>query len=124
HGQTTVERTAQLQTPFAGLEHDVVVTASNRSGQLYLRRTALVDAGTLAERLDGEPSVEATLRREGDAAVARRAGEELRFRPDGDGWATTGDATILDHPDAPARTWAPLANPNSGELLDSAADAW
>jgi len=96
HGQTTVERTAQLQAPFGGLEHDVVVTASNRSGQLYLRRTALVDAGTLAERLDGEQSVEVTLRREGEEAVARRAGEELRFRPDGDGWATAGDAAILD----------------------------
>ncbi len=124
HGQTTVERTAQLQAPFAGLEHDVVVTASNRSGQLYLRRTALVDAGTLAERLDGEPSVEVTLRREGVDAVARRAGEELRFRPDGDGWATTGDRAILDQPDALARTWAALANPNAGELLVSAAEGW
>ena len=38
------------------------------------------------------------LRREGDEAVARRDGEELRFRPNGDGWETTGDAAILDHP--------------------------
>jgi hypothetical protein len=124
HGQTTVESTAQLQAPFAGLEHDVIVTASNRSGQLYLRRTALVDAGTLAERLDGQPSVEVTLRREGDDAVARRAGEELRFRPAGDGWETTGDAAILDHPDALARSWSALANPNAGELLVSAAEGW
>src|SRR5205823_13118965 len=109
HGQTTVEQTAQLQAPFAGLEHDVVVTASNRSGQLYLRRTALVDAGTLAERLDGEPSVEVTLRHEGDDAVARREGEELRFRPVDEGWETTGDPAILDHPDALSRSWSALA---------------
>ncbi|HEX3057675.1 MAG TPA: hypothetical protein VHP82_16205, partial [Gaiellaceae bacterium] len=107
-----------------GLEHDVVVTASNRSGQLYLRRTALVDAGTLAERLDGQAAVEVTLRREGVDAVARREGEELRFRPDGDGWATTGDAGILDQPDALGRSWAALANPNAGELLVSAAEGW
>src|SRR5579859_4851422 len=52
HGQTTVERTAQLEAPFASLEREVLVTASNRSGQLYLRRAAArVDAAALATRL-------------------------------------------------------------------------
>src|SRR5207237_5542213 len=71
-----------------------------------------------------EPSVEVSLRREGDEAVARREGEELRFRPDGEGWQTGGDARILDQPDALARTWSALANPNAGELLVSATDGW
>ncbi len=124
HGQTTVDRTARLQTPFASLERDVIVTASNRAGQLYLRRNARVDAAALAVRLDTEPSVEVTLRREGEDAVARREGEELRFRPADDGWETAGDATILDHPDALARSWSALANPNAGELLVSATEGW
>ena len=37
----------------------------------------------LAARLDGEPAVEVALFREGDEAVARREGEELRFAPGG-----------------------------------------
>jgi hypothetical protein len=124
HGQTTVERTARLQTPFASLERDVIVTASNRAGQVYLNRNARVDAAVLAARLDAEPSVEVTLRREDEDAVARREGEELRFRPAGDGWETAGDEAILDHPDALARSWSALANPNAGELLVSATEGW
>jgi hypothetical protein len=124
HGQTTVDRTAQLETPFASLDREVIVTASNRAGQLYLRRNARVDAAALAARLDTEPSVEVSLRREGEDAVARREGEELRFRPAGDDWETAGDVAILDHPDALARSWSALANPNAGELLVSATEGW
>ena len=59
------------------------------------------------------------LYREGDEAVARREGEELRFAPaDGD-WRTSGDRSLLDQPDALERAWAALANPNAGELLVS-----
>jgi hypothetical protein len=65
-----------------------------------------------------------SLRREDDDAVARRAGEELRFRPGPEGWETSGDSTILDHPDALHRSWSALANPNAGELLVSAAAGW
>ena len=59
----------------------------------------------------------------GRDAVARREGEELVFAPAaGGGFALSGDASILDHPDALARTWAALANPNAGEVLVSAAE--
>ena len=64
------------------------------------------------------------MRREGDDAVARREGEELRFRQAATGWQTSGDASILDHPDALHRCWSALANPNAGELLVSAAPGW
>ena len=100
------------------------MTASNRAGQVYLLPGARVDAAELARRLDGVEFVETTLRREGDEAVARRDGEELRFRPSAGGWETSGDAAILDHPDALRRVWSALANPNAGELLVSAADGW
>jgi hypothetical protein len=124
HGQTTVGRAAQLEVPLAAHADSVVVTASNRAGQVYLLPDARIDAATLARALDTEASVETTLRLEGDEAVARRAGEELRFRPDGEGWRTAGDASILDYPDAFNRTWSALANPNAGELLISAAPGW
>jgi predicted AlkP superfamily pyrophosphatase or phosphodiesterase len=111
HGQTAVERAAALEEPFADLASQVVVTASNRAGQVYLRPEARVDAAELARRLDGEPSVELTLRREGDEVIARRDG---------------ADAPVdkLDHPDAARRARAALANPNAGELLVSAAEGW
>jgi len=124
HGQTTVDRAAQLELPLAAHADSIVVTGSNRAGQVYLLPDARVDAATLARALDVEPSVETTLRLEGGDAVARREREELRFRPDANGWATSGDGSILDHPDALHRSWSALANPNAGELLISAAAGW
>jgi hypothetical protein len=124
HGQTPVQHAAQLEMPLLPFADDVVVTASNRAGQVYLLPDARVDAAQIAQRLDGEPSVETTLRREGDDAVARRGGEELRFRPAAGAWETSGDRAILDHPDALHRAWSALANPNAGELLVSAAEGW
>ena len=124
HGQTNVAHAARLEEAFSQFEHEIVVAASNRAGQVYLLPDARVDATTLAWLLDGNPAVETTLRREGEDGVARREGEELRFRPTGDGWETSGDRSILDHPDALHRSWSALANPNAGELLVSAADGW
>ena len=111
HGQTAVERVARLEPSFADLKGQVVVTASNRVGQVYLLPGAKVDVAELARRLDREPAVELTLRREGDEAVARRGGEDF---PVGE----------LEHPDAVERVRAALANPNAGELLVSAAEGW
>ena len=58
-----------------------LVAASNRAGHVYRLAAAGSTPRELAERLDGEPAVEVALFREGDAAVARREGEELRFAP-------------------------------------------
>jgi hypothetical protein len=124
HGQTTVSRAAQLELPLALHADSIVVTASNRAGQVYLLPDARVDAATLAHALDAESSVETTLRLEDGEAVARRAGEELRFRPAAGGWQTSGDASILGQPDALHRSWSALANPNAGELLISATEDW
>jgi predicted AlkP superfamily pyrophosphatase or phosphodiesterase len=124
HGQSTVERAARLERSLSAREDDVVVTASNRAGQIYLLPDARVDAETVARKLDDEEAVEVTLRREDGVAVARREGEELRFRPAGGGWETSGDASILDQPDALHRSWSALANPNAGEVLVSAAPGW
>jgi predicted AlkP superfamily pyrophosphatase or phosphodiesterase len=122
HGQTRVERAVRLEERFAGLDGEVVVTASNRAGMVYRLPACRLDAGELARRLDGESAIEVVLYREEGEAVARREGEELRFVPDGDGFRTSGDAAILDQPNALERVWAALANPNAGELLVSPAE--
>ena len=116
HGQTQVRHVARLRDALP----DALVTASNRAGMAYFEG----DARPHALRLDGAPGVEVVLFREGGEAVARRDGEELRFAPASDGFTTSGDAGILDHPDALARAWCAVANPNAGDLLVSAAPGW
>lgn len=123
HGQTRVERVADLRRAYAGVD-GALVTASNRAGMVYRLPRCRADARALALRLDGDPAVEVALFREGDEVVARREGEELRVRAGGDGPRLSGDASILDQPDAVARVTAALANPNAGEVLVSAAPGW
>ena len=100
HGQTHVERVAQLVVDGAR------VTASNRAAMVYGD-----DPRALAAALDGEPSVDVALFLEDGEMVARRDGEE--------------DLALLDeHPDGRARAEAALRNPNAGEVLVSAAPGW
>jgi predicted AlkP superfamily pyrophosphatase or phosphodiesterase len=111
HGQTQVTRVAQLEQSLARFADSIVVTASNRAGQVYLLPGANVDAADVAHALDGVESVDVTLRLEDGRVVARRDGAD-------------GDVDELEHPDAPYRAAAALANPNAGELLVSAAEGW
>jgi hypothetical protein len=111
HGQTQVSQVAQLEQSLARYADSIVVCASNRAAQVYLLPDARVDAAELARALDGVPSVDVTLRSEGDRVVARRDGAD-------------GDPAQLEHPDAERRVRAALANPNAGELLVSAAEGW
>ncbi len=114
HGQTPVSDVTRLEDVFP----ELLVTASNRAGMVYAGADA--DPAALAARLDGNDAVDVVLYREGDEAVARRDGEELRFTPT----ASSGDIAILDHPQGLERAWAALANPNAGELIVSAAAGW
>jgi hypothetical protein len=123
HGQTHVDRHARLQGRFAGVP-GVVVTASNRAGMIYRLPGCKLESRDLAEKLDDEVAVETVLFREGDEAVARREGEELRFALDGDAWRTTGDETLLVYPDGLARAWAALNNPNAGDVIASATEGY
>jgi len=120
HGQTRIERTVRLEDWFQ--DAGVIVTASNRAGMVYRTGEARQDTRELAARLDAEAGAEAVLFLEGAEAVARRAGEELRFAPAASGWTTHGDRGLLPQPEAFARAWAALHNPNAGELLISAGD--
>src|SRR4051812_38516844 len=122
HGQTRVREATALAELFAGAE-GVLPLGSNRAAHLYLQPGCQLEPREVAARLDDVMAAEVTLFREGTTAVARRDGEELHFAPAAGGlFALSGDATILDHPDGLARTWAALANPNAGEILVSAAE--
>jgi predicted AlkP superfamily pyrophosphatase or phosphodiesterase len=123
HGQTRIERHAYLNARFADLA-TVLATSSNRAGMIYRLDDRAPEARLLAERLDGEEAVEVVLFREGDEAVVRRDGEELRFAPNTGSWRTSGDASLLDHPDAFARAWCALQNPNAGDVIISAAPGY
>jgi Type I phosphodiesterase / nucleotide pyrophosphatase len=132
HGQTEVYRAAPLESAYADLRvfrgrelrADIVVCASNRAGQVYRLADCPEDVRGLAERLDGHEAAEVVLFREDGAAVARRGREELHFRPDGGGFRLDGDSALLDYPDALARAWAALANPNAGDVIVSAAEGY
>ena len=122
HGQTRVREATSLAEVYAGVE-GVLPLGSNRAAHLYLQPGCRLDPRAVAARLDGVKAAEVSLFREGGEAVARRDGEELVFAPTAGGLFTlSGDASILDHPDALHRTWAALANPNAGEILVSAAE--
>jgi len=132
HGQTAVEHAVRLEDAYrdlrihrrSGLERpDVAVCASNRAGQVYRLPLCGESVRSLAERLDARPEVDVALFLEDGEAVARREGEELRFRENG-GWELNGDPALLDHPDALARVWAALHNPNAGDVLVSAAPGY
>jgi predicted AlkP superfamily pyrophosphatase or phosphodiesterase len=123
HGQTAVSQVTDLREAFRG-EAGVLAAASNRAGMVYRLDGCRLEVDELARRLDGRSAVEVVLYRDGDEAVARREGEELRFAPAGAGFRVSGDGAILDHPDAFRRTWAALSCPNAGELLVSAAPGW
>jgi type I phosphodiesterase/nucleotide pyrophosphatase len=118
HGQTQVERAVSLEAALAGVD-GLLVTGSNRAGMVYRLDGCREEVPELARRLDGSPAADVVLWREGDEAVARRDGEELRFAPADGSWRTSGDLAVLDQPDALERSWAALANPNAGELLVS-----
>jgi hypothetical protein len=82
----------------------------------------------LAERVDGAPAVDVALFLDGEEAVARRDGTELRFAPeDAGGWIVSGDRGVLDPEDYPngfERVWCALRCPNAGEVIVSAKNGW
>jgi hypothetical protein len=130
HGQTHVADAVRLQETFADLRlfnrrstnAELVVTASNRAGMIYLLPACRFEPRDLASRLDGGGVAESVVFLEDAEAVLRRGGEELRFSPDGGGWKTSGDDSLVsDYPDAFARVWAALHDVNAGDLIVSAA---
>jgi hypothetical protein len=84
-----------------------VVTASNRAGMVYVLPGAPFAAREVAERLARVEAVDIALFREDGATVALREGGEARIGADDDGWR--------------GRAARALANPNSGDVIVSAA---
>ena len=101
HGQSHVERAASLDVGA-----DDLVTASNRAAMVYTASPRAV-----AERLDRQPSAGIVLFQEDGHLVVRRDGDE--------------DVSLLDGlPDGLARATGAVRNPNSGEVIVSAAPGW
>jgi predicted AlkP superfamily pyrophosphatase or phosphodiesterase len=119
HGQTSVRDVARLGDRFRH-DADTLVAASNRAAHVYRLGPRAPGASALAERLDGEPSVDVALFREDGVVVARRDGAELRL----EGAVLEGDSAVLDHPDAVARAAAALRCVNAGDVVVSAAETW
>jgi hypothetical protein len=127
HGQTRVEHVGRLQDGFPAGGDDVLALASNRAGMVYRLPGCRLTARALAERLEEEPSADVVLFREDGAAVARRAGAELRFAREGEAWRLEGDAAVLDperYPNGMERSWHALLAPTAGEVLVSATEGW
>ena len=138
HGQSDVAEAVSLQQSFADLavfpgrradpsDFDVVVTASNRAGQVYRLSSCPLGTRELAERLDGAHGADVVLFREGEEAVARRDGEELRFRLDNGSWRLAGEPAVLDpesYPNGVERAWRALACPNAGDVVVSAREGF
>jgi hypothetical protein len=132
HGQTKVERAARLEDALsdfpllrrASAAAELAVTASNRAGMVYRLPGCKAEACELAGLLEREASVGVVLYREGGEAVARRAGEELRFARENGGFSVGGDQSLLPFPQALERAWSALANPNAGDLIVSAAPGY
>jgi hypothetical protein len=129
HGQTNVDRGVRLEDALrdfslfrrGGARAELAVTASNRAGMVYRLPSCRTETNVLAGLLEREESVEVVLYREAGEAVARRAGEELRFTRTNGGFSVRGDDSLLPYPDALERAWAALQNPNAGDLIVSAA---
>jgi len=116
HGQTGIERAVRLQASLSdfrlrrpGTQRDaqLVVTASNRAGMVYVLPGSGIEGRTIAERLARADGVDVALFREDGGGVALRDGEELRLGPEDDGWR--------------GRAWRALTNPNAGDVVVSAA---
>jgi Type I phosphodiesterase / nucleotide pyrophosphatase len=123
HGQTAVRHVARLGDRFRHAEQ-TLVAASNRAAHVYRLGPGAPEPRALAERLDGEASVEVILFAENGATVARREGVELVIRESAEGADLDGDQDLLDHPEAVERALAAVRCPNAGEVVVSAADGW
>lgn len=127
HGQTPVEWAARLQDAYPATLPGVVALASNRAGMVYRLPGCRTGARELAERLDDEPAADVVLFAEDGAAVARRAGHELRFALEGEEWRLDGDGDVLDpelYPNGLERAWHAVRAPTAGDVLVSAAEGW
>ena len=125
HGQTHVDDAARLEAAVAAFADEIVVTASNRAGQVYLlpncarrRGGARAAARRRRRRSRRRFAAKATTRSRGATA---RSFASVRRTTAGRRAAMRRSSTT---PTGCAASWSALANPNAGELLVSAAEGW
>jgi hypothetical protein len=150
HGQAPIDCDDDIRDAFADLrlfrargrtdpgDCDLAVAASNRAGHVY-RLAGDLPLAEIGARLLERPSVDVAAWREGEHAVVRRAGRELRFAPGGatrdargGSWGVEGDRATLElegdgtvtsasYPNALERIWQILGCVNAGDVVVSAA---
>jgi predicted AlkP superfamily pyrophosphatase or phosphodiesterase len=152
HGQTQVRETFELRSALPDLPQFVsslrsspdrsaiAVSASNRAAMVY-RLTDAPPSRAIAARLEELPQIDVVAFDEDGWHVARRAGEEVRFRLDAGGeldargghWALAGEPGALGleraggllrsaaYPNALERLHQILTCVNAGEVVASAA---
>lgn len=132
---------SELAVGPSGRGAAVWVLPEGREGERLARRVRRFAGRELAEEVELIAWLEGP-ERDLEACV-RRGPHELRFAPGGDvvdrrgnSWSVDGNDAALSgevrdgrftsaaHPDALARLWAALRNPNAGDLLLSLADGW
>jgi len=131
--------------------HELAVGPSGRGAGIWVLAEPGREHDALAEKvrryvnrnLDGQVELVAWLTADGEEAAVRRGECELRFAPGGDvsdrrgeRWSIEGDLATLtghvhdgtfdsaDYPDALARLWAALRNPNAADVLLSLVPDW
>lgn len=136
HGHSAVHSSVRVEELLSDLrvhggngasQSEVAVCASMRIGAVYRLPACRVDAREIAARLERSVAVDLALFTEGADAVARRDGEEVRFRPENGRWVASGAAGVLDdarYPDGMHRAWQALAAERSGDVLVSAKEGW
>ncbi len=131
--------------------HEIAVGPSGRGAGIWVLaepgpghdRLASQVRGYVNRNLGEQVELIAWLEGGGEEAAVRRGERELRFAPGDDvidrrgvGWSLAGDPAALgaelrdggfdsaDYPDALARLWAALRNPNAADVLLSLAPEW
>jgi hypothetical protein len=148
HGQSPIDCDDDIRDAFGDLRlfrargrtdpatSDLAVAASNRAGHVY-RLASDVPLREIGDRLLARPAVDVVAWLEGEHAVVRHDGHELRFAAGGptadlrgNAWSVEGDRAALDlndqlasatYPTALERLWQILHCVNAGDVVASAA---
>ena len=150
HGQSAIDCDDDIRDAFGDLRLfrargrtdpaacDLAIAASNRAGHVY-RLASDIPLREIGDRLLARPAVDVVAWRDGEHAVVRHDGRELRFAPGGpladtrgNAWSIEGDRAALaletdgplasaSYPNALERVWQILHCVNAGDVVASAA---
>ena len=123
HGQTRVREAVSLGEVYAGVDGVLPAGVEPRRARLPAARLPARPAGCRGPARRGAGCGDRALpRRAATPSPGARARSSCSRRPRTAASRCPATRRSSDHPDALARAWAALANPNAGEVLVSAAE--